>query len=185
MFGPSHSRYVPYPWRQSSRFRARIAKGRPAFRDRITKDIIRVQNRTSKGRCGLRKWWWLVSEKIIGVPSSAVSLGKGERYNTVNQGTVNRNFTVLQFAKWIFCLFALIFQQVNNILPSDKTLDLSSPSVLRLHVLPQYFSMNIMYFSDLQKPWDKPNWHAPSSSTSSRLVFSLLVKPEWETTWVR
>ena len=44
-----------YLWIQSSRFRARIAKGRPAFRDRITKAIPRVQNCTSKGRSGLRK----------------------------------------------------------------------------------------------------------------------------------
>ena len=40
---------------ESSRFRARVAKGRPAFRDRITRRNPRVQNRISKGRSGLRK----------------------------------------------------------------------------------------------------------------------------------
>ena len=38
IFGPSHSRYIPL--RQSSRFRARVAKGRPAFRDRITRGSL-------------------------------------------------------------------------------------------------------------------------------------------------
>ena len=40
---------------ESSRFRARVAKGRPAFRDRISRGNPRVQNRISKGCCGLRK----------------------------------------------------------------------------------------------------------------------------------
>ena len=53
IFGPSHSRYVLL--RQSSRFRARVAKGRPAFRDRITRGKPRVQNCVSRGRCRLRK----------------------------------------------------------------------------------------------------------------------------------
>ena len=39
---------------ESSRFRARVAKGKPAFRDRITRRNPRVQNRISKGRFGLR-----------------------------------------------------------------------------------------------------------------------------------
>ena len=37
-------------WRQSSRSRARITKGRPAFRDRITKGNLRIQNRIWKVR---------------------------------------------------------------------------------------------------------------------------------------
>ena len=40
---------------QSSRFRARVAKGRPAFRGRITRGKPRVQNCVSRGRCRLRK----------------------------------------------------------------------------------------------------------------------------------
>ena len=40
---------------QNSSFRARVAKGRPAFRDRITGGKYRVQNCVSRGRCRLRK----------------------------------------------------------------------------------------------------------------------------------
>ena len=36
-------------------FRARVAKGRPAFRDCITRGKPRVQNCVSRGRCRLRK----------------------------------------------------------------------------------------------------------------------------------
>ena len=40
---------------QSSRFRARVAKRRPVFRDCITRGKPRVQNCVSRGRCRLRK----------------------------------------------------------------------------------------------------------------------------------
>ena len=40
---------------ESSRFRARVAKGRPGFQDRISRGKPRVQIRISKGSCGLRK----------------------------------------------------------------------------------------------------------------------------------
>ena len=44
-----------YLWRQGSRFRARAAKGKPAFRDCITRGKHRVQNGVSRGKCGPRK----------------------------------------------------------------------------------------------------------------------------------
>ena len=44
-----------YLWGHSSRFRARVAKGRPGFQDRITRGKPRVQNCISRGRCRLRK----------------------------------------------------------------------------------------------------------------------------------
>ena len=36
---------------ESSRFRARVAKGRPGFQDRISRGKPLVQNRISKGSC--------------------------------------------------------------------------------------------------------------------------------------
>ena len=44
-----------YLWKQGSRFRAGAAKGKPAFRDCITRGKHRVQNGVSRGKCGPRK----------------------------------------------------------------------------------------------------------------------------------
>ena len=53
IFGPSHCRYVPL--RAELRFRASVAKRRPAFRDHITTGKPQVQNCVSRGRCRLRQ----------------------------------------------------------------------------------------------------------------------------------
>ena len=47
---------------ESSRFRARVATGRPAFRDRITRGKPRVQNCVSRGGC----WLWKTKKNIFG-----------------------------------------------------------------------------------------------------------------------
>ena len=62
---------------ESSRFQARVAKGRPrpAFRDCITGGKPRVQNCVSRGRYGLRK-----TEKIFLANNEQSSMNRGKKW---------------------------------------------------------------------------------------------------------
>ena len=63
-----------YLWEQGSRFRARVAKGKPAFRHRITRGKPRVQNCVS-GRCRLRK-----TKKIFSANNEQSTLKRGGKW---------------------------------------------------------------------------------------------------------
>ena len=54
---------------------ASVAKGRPAFRDRITRGKPRVQNCVSRGRCRLRK-----TKKTFSAHNEQGNMKRGEKW---------------------------------------------------------------------------------------------------------